>query len=78
MADKSKIPTVILEQGNTIPEGAIIITAPEKKKPKGVRKPGTQPKKKRFRDSPYQEFNPRTKGVKQAFKGGGRAYGKNS
>ena len=39
MANKSKIPTVILDpdslnQGNTIPEGAIIITAPKKKKPK--------------------------------------------
>ena len=39
MADKSKIPTVILDpdslnQGNTIPEGTIIITAPKKKKPK--------------------------------------------
>jgi hypothetical protein len=57
MADKSKIPTVILErdslnspkkkiilnQGNTIPEDAIIITAPKKKKsrPWGTKAQGT-------------------------------------
>mgnify|MGYP003153904023 CR=1 FL=1 len=39
MVKTSKIPTVILDpdslnQGNTIPEGTIIITAPKKKKPK--------------------------------------------
>ena len=87
MVKTSKIPTVILDpdslnQGNTIPEGAIIITAPKKKKsrPRGTKAPGTPPKKKRFRDSPYpqfnQEFKPKIK-IK-AFKGGGRAYGKNS
>jgi len=32
MVKTSKIPTVILNQGNTIPEGAIIITTPKKKK----------------------------------------------
>ena len=32
MAHKSKIPAVILNQGNKIPEGAIIITASKKKK----------------------------------------------
>jgi len=66
MADKSKIPTVILEpdllnEGNTIPKGSIIITAPKKKKAK----PGVQQGKP-------------TKGIKKALRGGGRAYGQNS
>ena len=39
MAKKKKIPTVILNQGNTIPEGAIIITATKKKETKPQRAP---------------------------------------
>jgi len=84
MAHKKKIPTVILNQGNAIPEGTIIITAPKKKKPKrsgkgsGTKAPGTPPKKKRFRDSPYPQFSQELKPKIKAFKGGGRAYGKNS
>ena len=67
MADKSKIPNVILEtdslnEGNTIPKGSIIITAPKKKKAK----PGGQ------------QGKPMSRGVKQALRGGGRAYGQNS
>jgi hypothetical protein len=45
------------------------------KKPKGTKAPGTPPKKKGFRDTPYpqfsQEFKPRIK--EKAFKGGGMA-----
>ena len=65
-ADKSKIPTVILNQGNAIPEGAIIITKKKKKK------------KKIFGDTPYPQYGQKSKPKIKAFKGGGRAYGKNS
>ena len=70
MADKSKIPIVILEpdhsliKGNTTPKGSITITAPKKKKP------GLGPK---------STLGPQAiKGIKKALRGVGRAYGKNS
>ena len=96
MADKSKVPTIILNGDKNITKDLqdheLIIIAPEKEKKKparrmGTKVPGTPPKKKRFRDSPYPQFSQKKQepegykgggSVRLAKRGGGRAYGKNS
>ena len=51
-----------------------LITIAPKKKKKGSK----VTKKKIFRDTPYPQFSQEFKPKIKAFKGGGRAYGKNS
>ena len=73
--DKDKVyinidPNKITQQ---LKDHEVIIIAPKKKK-----KGSATTKKKRFRDSPYPQFSQEFKPKIKAFKGGGRAYGKNS
>ena len=77
MVKTSKIPTVILDpdslnQGNTIPEGTIIITAPKKKKPKPKPEPGPQAPKAGGRAG-YAGGGMSQRGLGRAFKKGGKA-----